>query len=59
MIRADSPDSVRKHGVVVYVKKNISFDVVFYPVPNAVVIYLLAFIVYVISMYRPPLYIPE
>ena len=59
MIRADSPDSVRKHGVVVYVKKNISFDVVSCPVPNAVVIYLFAFNVYVISIYRPPSYSSE
>ena len=59
MIRADSPDSVRKHGVFVCGKKNIFFDVVSCPVPKAVVIYLLAFNVYVISIYRPPSYNSE
>ena len=59
MIRVDSPDSVREHGVVVYVKKNISFDAVSCPVPNAVVFYLLAFNNYVFSMYRPPSYNSE
>ena len=40
---------MRKHGVV-YVKKNVRFEVVSCPVPNAVVIYLLASNVYEISI---------
>ena len=46
-------------AIAVYIKKNISFDVVTCPIPNAVVIYLLSFNVYVISMYRPPSYNSE
>ena len=54
--RADSPDSVRKHGVVVYVNSKVKFNLIPCNLPNVVVIYLFDFEIYVVNMYRAPSY---
>ena len=57
--RADSPDSVRKHGVVVYVNSTFRFNLIQCHLPNVVIVYLVEFEIYVINMYRAPSYSPE
>ena len=54
--RADSPDSVRKHGVVVYVNSKFKFNLIPCYLPNVVIVYLVEFEIYVIIMYRAPSY---
>ena len=52
--RADSPVSVRKHGVVVYVNNKVKFNLNPCSLPNAVVVYLFDFEIYVVIMYKSP-----
>ena len=53
--RADSPNSSGKHSVVVFVNK-LKFYVIDYSMPNAVIVFLVDFCVYIINIYRPPSY---
>ena len=38
--QADSPDSVRKHGMVVYVNSKLKFNLIPSYLPNVVIVYM-------------------
>ena len=57
--RADSPDSVRKHGVVAFVNSKFKFNFIPCYLPIDLIVNLLDFEIYVINMYRAPSYSPE
>ena len=56
IVRNDSPDGVRKHGVALYIKNSLRYTCIDCPVKNCVVVYLLHYNVYLITVYRPPSY---
>ena len=55
IVRSDSP-SGRKHGVCIYVKIGIKYEVINVDVPNVALLYLLDYGLYIIMLYRPPSY---
>ena len=57
--RADSPDSVRKHGVVAFVNSKFKFNFIPCYLPIDLIVNLLDFEIYVINMYRAPSYSRE
>ena len=54
IVRCDSLDGVRKHGVALYIRKSIKYIVIDCDLSNIVVVYLHDFHIYVITVYRPP-----
>ena len=52
--RSDSPSGTAKHGVCIYVHKDIKFVPVSCNIPNTLIIHLTQFDVFVILVYRPP-----
>ena len=53
-VRCDSSSGIRKHGVLVYVRNSLKFEVITSHVPNLICIYLIDFCLYCINVYRPP-----
>ena len=56
IIRGDSPSGIRKHGVAVYIRQSLKYEVIPSNVPNLICLYLTDFRVFVIALYRPPSY---
>ena len=54
VVRADSPTGIRKHGVLIYIKRGISYSEIGVDIPNVLVLYLPNFDIYVMCVYRPP-----
>ena len=55
-VATDSPDSLRKHGVVAYVNSEVKFNSFPCSLPNVVVNYLFDFEIHVVDMYMAPSY---
>ena len=56
IVRCDSSENTRKHGVAAYVNKSCKYVKVQCDLNNALVLHLLSFDVYLITIYRPPSY---
>ena len=56
IFRADTSSLIEKHGAPIYVRKNISCVEVGCPLENIVVVHLINFDVFVVTVYRPPSY---
>ena len=54
IVRHDSPSQRRKHGVAVYIRNNLKFNVISCNVDNVLIIYLVDLCLYIITVYRPP-----
>ena len=59
LCRGDVSGSIRKHGAAVYVSDTIKYIQVEVPIPNVAVIQLIDYDIYVMSIYRPPSYLPR
>ena len=59
IVRSDSPSDRRKHGVAVYIRRGIRYEVVPGTVSNVVTVKLLDFDIYIITLYRAPSYSHE
>ena len=56
IVRRDSPDNIRKHGVAVYLKLGLKFEVVQCRVNKSVTVYLSDFDFYVMNLHCVPRY---
>ena len=56
LIRKDVAGNIAKHGVCLYVKKNLNFVEIVNNVPNTLIVFLPEFSLYFVSIYRPPSY---
>ena len=56
IVRSDNPGPVRKHGVAMYIKRVIKFEVISCILKNVLIVYLENLGIYVITVYRPPSY---
>ena len=54
LIRNDSPDLTRKHGVALYISMSFKFVRINCDIPNVLIVFLCVFEIYVIIVYRPP-----
>ena len=56
IVRLDNPGPVRKHGVAIYVKSDLKFEVISCSLINLLILYFEMFDIYVVIVYRPPSY---
>jgi hypothetical protein len=56
VVRGDTDTGMRKHGVCIYVKKDINYVQDVFVCPNVVAVHLVALDVWVLGVYRPPSY---
>ena len=54
LIRSDSPSGIRKHGVALYVKDGIKYEVIEGSPSNTICIYLTDYKILFFEVYRPP-----
>ena len=56
LTRADSPSNLRKHGIAMYIKNDLKYEILQVDVPNVVVINFISYGLNVMTVYRPPYY---
>ena len=56
IVRGDTDSAVRKHGVCLYVRREVRFVCIELDIANAAAVHLLDFDVWLIAAYRPPSY---
>ena len=51
LIRADSPSNLRKHGIAMYIKNDLKYEILQVVVPNVVVVvnFIISYGLYVVS----------
>ena len=54
LVRSDSPVYTRKHGVAIYVHNRFKFIKIDCDLPNILIIFVVDFEIYIITIYRPP-----
>ena len=54
IVRNDNPQGIRKHGVLVYIRDKVKYNLVPCQLSNVVVVYLCDLDLYIITIYRPP-----
>ena len=58
LCRGDVAGTIRKHGAAIYVKNSLKYIQIEVKLPNIAVIKLVDLEIYVMSVYRPPSYLP-
>ena len=59
LCRGDVLGNIRKHGTALYIKDTIKFVQTEVPIPNVAVAQLLEYDIWIMSIYRPPSYLPH
>ena len=54
IVRHDSPSQRRKHGVAVYLRNHLKFNIIDCNIDNVLIIYLVDLCLYIVTVYRPP-----
>ena len=56
LVRSDNPSLIKKHGVVIYIRNEIKYLNVQCDIDNMVIVFLVDFDIYVITVFRPSSY---